>query len=341
MPTSTHTTRLLYLQKLLEVLRELEIDHRPVYEASEITLHDLDHRDGEIGIARYLAAVQAALELDIPADLGFLVGEHTNTLEHGVLGYALLSAANLEECLNRYVRYQHLQGPLLAITLTRQAQWGRLQARPVSIGWQLSREQLAYFTQEWLVGWSQWLQLIGETGGFFSEVSLGYESDGTAAIYEQHLGCRVSFGAACTQALFPADWLSRELDYADASIGALCAVQCEQLLKNLKIPHGIKAELHKQLANSPGSIPGMDEMAAKLFISARTLRRYLANEGTTYQQVVIDFRMAMAEQYLCATALPANEIAALVGYSDSANFYRTFRSYRGVTPSQYRAGVRQ
>ncbi len=339
MPTSTHTTRALYLVKLLAVLRELGIDPQPVYRAAQLGLHDLDQRDREIGIPRYLAAIEAALDLEVPADLGFLVGEHTTTLEHGVLGYALLSSANLGESLNRYVRYQHLQGPLLAISLIQDDRRAALVAQPVGIRWQLSAGQLAYFTQEWLVGWNQWMQLIGERGSFFSEVRLAYAPGRAAApVYEQHLDCPVHFGCDQTEGEFPVAWLARELDYADASIGALCAVQCEQLLKNLELPHGIEAELHKQLANSPGSIVGMDEMAGKLCISARTLRRYLAKEGTTYQQVVVDFRLAMARQYLRETALPANEIAALVGYADTANFYRTFRSAVGMTPRQYRLG---
>ncbi len=81
----------------------------------------------------------------------------------------------------------------------------------------------------------------------------------------------------------------------------------------------------------------MDEMADKLHVGVRTLRRRLKEEGTTYQDVVKEFRVAMAKRYLQETRLPANEIALLVGYSDPANLYRVFHADTGVTPHEFRA----
>jgi AraC-like DNA-binding protein len=81
-------------------------------------------------------------------------------------------------------------------------------------------------------------------------------------------------------------------------------------------------------------------MADLLHISPRTLRRRLEQDGKTYQQLVVDFRMAMARQYLAETKLPVNEIADLIGYSNPANFYRTFRQIEQMTPQNYRSQYR-
>jgi len=78
-------------------------------------------------------------------------------------------------------------------------------------------------------------------------------------------------------------------------------------------------------------------MASNLHIGTRTLRRRLKDENTSYQQVVAEFRVAMAKRYLGETTLPANEVAVLVGYSDPANLYRVFQRETGQTPQQYRA----
>jgi AraC-like DNA-binding protein len=80
----------------------------------------------------------------------------------------------------------------------------------------------------------------------------------------------------------------------------------------------------------------MDDMAGRLHLGERTLRRRLQLENVTYQKVVREFRVAMATRYLSETSLPANEIAALVGYSDPANLYRTFQKSKGLTPQQFR-----
>jgi AraC-like DNA-binding protein len=187
-----------------------------------------------------------------------------------------------------------------------------------------------------LIGWNQWCRMIGQTGGFFEHVSLGYPADGEPGFYESHLGCTVSFGNPETTAIFPSRRLDLPLEYADVGIASLCAVQCERLLDTLDRRDGLVAEIHRQLAGMPGRVPSMDVMALRLHLGTRTLRRRLHAEKTSYQQVVTEFRIAMARRYLKETALPASEIAALVGYSDSTSLYRTFQKIVGLTPGQYR-----
>jgi AraC-like DNA-binding protein len=329
------TTSTLYLLKLAEVLETLGISRQRFLLAAGLTPDDLADRDGHISLERYLAAVQTALDLSGSEELGFLVGEHTSTLEHGILGYALLSSATLRESLQRYQRYQSLLGPVLKVELAREGDCVMFRASPIG-GYALSRAQLSYFTQEWLVGWNQWMPLIGEEGVFFTRVALGYSAGDAIGVYQHHLGCPVESAGGKTVAVFPARFLDCELDYANDTIGAICAGQCEYLRRNLGVGSGVIAEIHNFLATSPGRIPSMEEAASALSVSSRTLRRHLDREGTTYQQLVIDFRIAMAQQYLKSTALPANEIAALVGYADTANFYRTFRSAVGMTPASWR-----
>ena len=47
----------------------------------------------------------------------------------------------------------------------------------------------------------------------------------------------------------------------------------------------------------------------------------------------------MARQYLAETKIPVNEVADLVGYSNAANFYRTFQQIEKLTPQQYRLQI--
>ena len=70
-------------------------------------------------------------------DLGFRVGASTTLLEHGVLGYALLSSPNLRASLQRYVRYQYLQGPLLSVTFEESGATAALTAIPRGGGFRL------------------------------------------------------------------------------------------------------------------------------------------------------------------------------------------------------------
>lgn len=330
-------TKAVYLIKLVEVLSELGCSVAPVFAAAGLAEHELGDREASVPLSQYLAGVEEAVQNNAIPDLGFRVGEHTTPLEHGVLGYALLSSPTLRDCMQRYVRFQYLQGPLLTISFSESGTTAELKATPRRGRWHMSPLALRYIVQEWLVGWNQWCQIIGRTGSFFEHVRLGYPSNEQRRNYEDHLGCTVSFDNAETTAIFSSKRLNLPLEYADESIAALCNVQCERLLEVLNLRAGLVAEIHRQLVNRPGQVPNMDDMAKSLYIGTRTLRRRLKDEKTSYQQVVAEFRVAMAKRYLGETTLPANEVAILVGYSDPANFYRTFRRETGQTPKQYRA----
>jgi len=298
-----------------------------------------DH-DADMPLGQYLDGIEEAVSAYEIPDLGFLVGEKTTPLEHGVLGYALLSSPTLRDSLDRYVKFQYLQGPLLTITFSESESTAEMRAMPRHGRWRMSPPALRYIVQEWLVGWNQWCQLIGRSGSFFEHVRLGYSSDGQSRHYEEHLGCTVSFDNNETTAIFASRRLDLPLSYADESIAALCEVQCARLLEVLQLRAGLVADIHRQLAIRPGHVPNMDEMAKSLALGTRTLRRRLKDENTSYQQVVSEFRVAMAKRYLTETSLPANEVAALVGYSDPANLYRIFHRETGQTPLQYRARLR-
>lgn len=330
-------TKLVYLIKLIEVLCERHHPVESILMAADLTEQSLQDREASISLNQYLAGIEAAMrDVRIP-DLGFLVGERTTPLEHGVLGYALLSSSSLRVCLERYVRFQYLQGPLLTIEFSEAGTTAEMTATPRRGRWRMSPQALQYIVQEWLIGWNQWCQMIGRSGSFFEHVRLGYASDGQRRHYEAHLGCTVSFDNEETTAIFSSARLDLPLEFADESIAALCAVQCNRLLEVLNLRAGLVADIHRQLANRPGHVPNMDEMARELRVGTRTMRRRLKDESTSYQQVVAEFRVAMAKRYFDETTLPANEIAALVGFSDPANLYRIFRRETGQTPNQYRA----
>ena len=47
--------------------------------------------------------------------------------------------------------------------------------------------------------------------------------------------------------------------------------------------------------------------------------------------------MSLACEYLISTNLPISAVSIMVGYSDTANFFRAFRQHADMTPDQYRS----
>ena len=57
--------------------------------------------------------------------------------------------------------------------------------------------------------------------------------------------------------------------------------------------------------------------------------------GRSFSQLLLEQRMERAVALLKGTNLPINEIAAMLGYSNSSNFYKAFREYFSKSPRDY------
>ena len=71
-------------------------------------------------------------------------------------------------------------------------------------------------------------------------------------------------------------------------------------------------------------------------MSPRTLKRRLAEQGTTYSEIIDDARRQRALLLLGDRRLTLDAIAAQLGYSDTANFTRAFKRWTGKTPGEAR-----
>jgi AraC-like DNA-binding protein len=86
-----------------------------------------------------------------------------------------------------------------------------------------------------------------------------------------------------------------------------------------------------------GHLPDQQLAAERLWTSPRTLRRRLAEEGTTWRAVSEDLVFARAVERLMQGRPSVRELSEELGYSDAAHFTRFFRRRAGVPPSAFRA----
>ncbi len=80
----------------------------------------------------------------------------------------------------------------------------------------------------------------------------------------------------------------------------------------------------------------LENVAEEFGISARTVQRNLAVENIKFNQVVKNVQKIMTLNYLESKELSIDEIAYLVGYTETSSFYRAFKGWTGKTVMQYR-----
>jgi AraC-like DNA-binding protein len=77
------------------------------------------------------------------------------------------------------------------------------------------------------------------------------------------------------------------------------------------------------------------KLAKLLGMSVRSLQRRLRERELSYQKLVMEVRKGSAQRLLSQPARNIAEVASALGYELSA-FNRAFRSWTGMSPSDYR-----
>ncbi len=146
--------------------------------------------------------------------------------------------------------------------------------------------------------------------------------------------------------LFDADAYVIELDEAtlalpmrraDPDLAAFFERQAAQLLPTTKGTPCCADRVRGIIADHlPAGPPAEDEVAAALGMSARTMRRRLSDDQTSFRKVLDQVRCTLARTYLEQPGMSVAEVAFLVGFSDVANFHRAFRRWTGSTPGAFK-----
>ena len=106
---------------------------------------------------------------------------------------------------------------------------------------------------------------------------------------------------------------------------------------NVLAANDFVASLQQAIAPLANETPLSLELGAEIAnTSPRTLRRWLALQGTTWRQIVDRVRFEACERRILESSLTITEISADLGYSDQAHFTRAFHRWTGEAPSAYR-----
>jgi AraC-like DNA-binding protein len=85
-----------------------------------------------------------------------------------------------------------------------------------------------------------------------------------------------------------------------------------------------------------GQYPQLTQIAAMFNVSTRTYRRRLQKEGTTFQALLDQTRLELAQHQLVRSDISIAAIAHALGFSDASNFRRAFIQWSGISPSRWR-----
>lgn len=265
--------------------------------------------------------------------LGLELGQAININQFGMLGYAILSCADLRSALRLGKKYHSLVDPAFTFEIVDQGE-----TTAVRLTSHLPIEPFFRVMCDVFLGIFITLGrfLTGNPNLVPNEVHLNHPQPEHIDAYAALTRCPVLFDQPRTEIIIDSSLLDTPLAMADQATANMAEQQCEEILIRMGPKEGIAAKVRRILLSSPGSFLPVDEVASHLATSTRTLSRSLQDMGTSYQRILDEVRKEMAIEYLRNSNLPIEEIAALIGYSDPSNFRKAFRRWTSHAPSYYR-----
>jgi AraC-like DNA-binding protein len=248
------------------------------------------------------------------------------------LGFACLSSETWLEALHCFMRFQRL---LRYASQVRQSLHLDAERAILRIERTQPAEERTYrsLVDEWLGNWRGWL---GSSGIRFESVRSTLAEVADIRPYEHALGCEVVTSQTADEIHLSLSTLHTRPDLANSRVHGLMVAHCTDSLAALEQKDILIERVKREVAALDYHRVDSDRIAHRLRTSARTVRRNLASQGTSFHDVVMEQRMTLAKRYLKDPGLPIKQISSSLGYSDISSFHRAFRSHTGLTPGQFR-----
>lgn len=317
---------------LLDQVRGLGFDAAPLLAETELDETALAIPGARISYRDHIAVHRAALRLDLPHDFAF-GGPDFSIASYGMLGYAMMSSATLQQAIQIAVKYYRTAGPLCGLYFDWHGDGLSITAENA---FDLEPRLFRFVIEEIFSTFPALLNLLVGRPVPPREVDFSYPQPSHLARYQQTFRCLLRFDQPVSRFELGNDALTLPLVQADADSAVLFERSCRELLAEIDRDDTLTNRIRHFLLASPGNLVGAERAAAHFRMGTRTLRRRLAAEQTSYQAILDEVRCRIAIDYLRSTTLSTQEIAELLGFTEATNFRRAFIRWTERTPASYR-----
>ena len=264
---------------------------------------------------------------------GLRMSAHLQPASLHALGFALWCSSTMKEFFERYIRYRCVLSHLHFCEFFREEADYRL----VLVD---ERNIKSEITNDAATGFFLRMGRLLAAGDFSPKRlritrSLGAERPA----FEAFIDAEVVENSDTYALEFSRRTLEAPLRFANPDLGA----QQDAIVERYIADHGLISEYMLRVRTAIQELllnecVSLERTAEHLHVSPRTLQRRLADEASSYNQLLDDVRKTLALEYIRAPRANATDIAMRLGFSDSGSFGRRFKHWTGISFSQYRRG---
>lgn len=291
--------------------------------------------DTRVSLHQVLVACGNAIRLSRDSSLAFRAGVSMHVSSFGMYGFAILSSANFRKTMSFCERYHVLATPLVTLTFREENGVGVWSVDPI-VQTPIN-DPLYRFIVEMQMGVI--LSLMRDVmGASFSpkEVALAFARPDDFGLAKHFGKCNFIFDRPVNEFIFDAMWLNASAKLGNRTTYALIESLCDRLITEMSQLAGVAGRVRALLLQDVGRQPSLTDVAGRLKISERTLRRHLARQGVSFRSLLEELRAQLAVRYLRETSMNNDDVAVAIGFRDPASFRHAFRRWTGRPPSAFR-----
>lgn len=306
---------------LQELCRSLDID-----------VADLNDSEKRIDFKKAYKAWELAVKLTGDSLLGLHLGESTNPSILGLVGHLMQSSPDLLHAFKNVSVYSEVATTMFHYRVKEKKDEIILQFEPAALWIKLSPASARHATEQAMAGTLQVFRLLSGIAVYPRSATFNFKR--REGEYDRVFRAPVLFNSGANQLVFSSKQLQRPVISYDRSL----YVVFNQLLKEKKNRSGatrVTDQLrHLVLSEFKGQVPSIEILASRLNLTTRSLQRRLSDEDTSFRVFIAEIKKELAIQFLSQPKTRVNEVASLLGYSESSSFRRAYKSWTQKTPRQ-------
>ncbi|MBV1921451.1 MAG: AraC family transcriptional regulator [Pseudomonadales bacterium] len=298
----------------------------------------MENPSGSLSLEQEFALVHLLIKHSKNPQLGLIAGRCYRLNTFGPLGLAVTSVANFKGAIELFIQYLEITYTPFNVSFGVTDTWGYVEFcenEPLGDLYTYYRDRDLSFSVTAIK--DIYPEAYPHTK---KRLELTSPPPENPEIYEHFFDCPVDFNQKSNRFLFDRKALDFPLPQANKLNLKIFTAQCDEELEDRKKTHTFSEEISQEIESLfKNHIPTQEEIADTLNITTRTIRRKLADENCTFQQLLKEALEQRATNLLQNTSLSIEEIGNQIGYSESAAFIRAFRRWTGKTPLQARKHI--
>ena len=195
-----------------------------------------------------------------------------------------------------------------------------------------------FMTEFWLVIWHRFPSwYIGEPIRL-RETHFTFKSPTHRSELQIMFPGQLQFKRSANRLIFDAQYLDKPLVRSDQELAAFVQNAPADVMTIPGSDTTLEAQIERIIGQrDPDRLvfAPIHELAKELGVSSQTLHRRLKESATSYQKIKDNLRREVAIHKLVNERLSVEQVAEVVGFTESRSFTRAFKHWTGLTPREY------